>query len=71
VELILFWLLSRLGGPSKPSYQALQGPETYKEPRIVTPELVREAQERGLLGYGVDGITTDRADILAKVFKGG
>jgi hypothetical protein len=70
VELILFWLLSRLGGPSKPSYQALQGPETYKEPRIVTPELVREAHERGLLGYGVDGITTDRADILAKVFNG-
>jgi len=42
-ELILFWLLSRLRlrGLSKPSYQALQGPETYKGVRIVTPELVR------------------------------
>jgi glycerophosphoryl diester phosphodiesterase len=87
-ELISFWLLSRLhlGGLSKPSYQALQGPETYKGVRIVTPELVRAAHERGLrvdvwtidhepdmrrlLGFGVDGIMTDRPDILAKVLRG-
>jgi glycerophosphoryl diester phosphodiesterase len=85
VELILFWLLSRLrlGGLAKPSYQALQGPETYRGLRIVTPELVRRAHERGLrvdvwtidhepdmrrlLGFGVDGIMTDRPDILARV----
>jgi glycerophosphoryl diester phosphodiesterase len=87
-ELISFWLLSRLhlSGLSKPSYQALQGPETYKGLRIVTPELVRAAHERGLrvdvwtidrepdmrrlLGFGVDGIMTDRPDILAKVLRG-
>ena len=36
-ELIFFWLLSRLrlSGLSKLSYQALQGPETYKGLRIV------------------------------------
>ncbi len=87
-ELISFCLLSRLhlGGLSKPTYQALQGPETYKGLRIVTPELVRAAHERGLrvdvwtidheadmrrlLGFGVDGIMTDRPDILAKVVNG-
>ena len=87
-ELILFWLLNRLhlGGLSKPSYQALQGPEMYKGLRIVTPELVRAAHERALrvdvwtidhepdmrrlLGFGVDGIMTDRPDTLANVLKG-
>jgi glycerophosphoryl diester phosphodiesterase len=87
-ELIFFWLLSRLrlSGLSKPPYQALQGPETYKGLRIVTPELVRRAHERGprvdvwtidhepdmrrLLGFGVDGIMTDRPDILTRVLPG-
>ena len=87
-ELIFFWLLSRLRliGLSKPSYQALQGPETYKGLRIVTPELVRGAHERGLrvdvwtidhepdmrrlLGFGVDGIMTDRPDILTRGLRG-
>jgi glycerophosphoryl diester phosphodiesterase len=87
-ELISFWLLSRLrlSGLLKPPYQALQGPETYKGLRIVTPELVRGAHKRGLrvdvwtidherdmrrlLGFGVDGIMTDRPDILAKVLRG-
>lgn len=87
-ELIFFWLLSRLrlSGLAKPSYQALQGPETYKALRIVTPELVRGAHERGLrvdvwtidhepdmrrlLGFGVDGIMTDRPDILTRVLRG-
>ena len=87
-ELIFFWLLSRLRliRLSKPSYQALQGPETYKGLRIVTPELVRGAHERGLrvdvwtidhepdmrrlLGFGVDGIMTDRPDILTRVLRG-
>ena len=88
VELIYFWLLSRLrlSGLSKPSYQALQGPETYKGLRIVTSELIRRAHERGLrvdvwtidhepdmrrlLGSGVDGIMTDRPDILTRVLRG-
>ncbi len=88
VELISFWLQSRLGlgGSSKLGYQALQGPETYRGLRIVTPGFVRTAHERGLrvdvwtidsepdmrrlLGYGVDGIMTDRPDILAKVLEG-
>ena len=88
VELIFFWLLRRLrlSGLSKPSYQALQGPETYKGLRIVTSELIRRAHERGLrvdvwtidhepdmrrlLGLGVDGIMTDRPDILTRVLRG-
>ena len=53
----------------------------------MTPELVRGAHKRGLrvdvwtidhepdmrrlLGFGVDGIMTDRPDILAKVLRGG
>lgn len=82
-ELISFWLLRLgLGGGSLP-YQALQGPETYAGLRVVTPDLVRAAHERGLrvdvwtvdrepdmrrlLGYGVDGIMTDRPDVLARV----
>lgn len=52
----------------------------------MTPELVRGAHERGLrvdvwtidhepdmrrlLGFGVDGIMTDRPDILARVLRG-
>jgi glycerophosphoryl diester phosphodiesterase len=87
-ELVSFWLLSRLGlsGSSRPRYQALQGPETYRGLRIVTPGFVRAAHERGLrvdvwtidsepdmrrlLGYGVDGIMTDRPDVLARVLEG-
>ena len=89
VELISFYLLSRLGlsGSSKARYQALQGPETYHGLRIMTPGFIRAAHERGLrvdvwtidseaemrrlLGYGVDGIMTDRPDVLAKFLEGG
>jgi glycerophosphoryl diester phosphodiesterase len=88
VELISFWLLSRLGlsRSFKPPFQALQGPETYRGLRIVTPAFVRAAHEQGLrvdvwtidfepdmrrlLGYGVDGIMTDRPDVLARVLEG-
>ena len=72
--------LSRL---SKPRYQALQGPETYHGLRIAIPGFIRVAHERGLrvdvwtidseadmrrlLGYGVDGIMTDRPDVLARM----
>ena len=89
MELISFYLLSRLGlsSLSKPRYQALQGPETYRGLRIVTPGFIRAAHElrfrvdvwtidseadmRRLLGYGVDGIMTDRPDVLARVLEGG
>jgi glycerophosphoryl diester phosphodiesterase len=66
-----------------PPFQGLQPPETYKGLRIVTRRLVREAHRRGLrvdvwtiddepsmrrlLSLGVDGIMTDRPDILAAV----
>jgi glycerophosphoryl diester phosphodiesterase len=87
-ELISFYVLSRLGVSrfARPRYRALQGPETYHGLRVVTPELVRAAHERGLrvdvwtidsevdmrrlLGYGVDGIMTDRPDILAGLLGG-
>jgi glycerophosphoryl diester phosphodiesterase len=74
-----------LGSKSRPPYQALQGPETYKGLRVVTPGFVRAAHDRELrvdvwtideepdmrrlLGYGVDGIMTDRPDVLARVLE--
>jgi glycerophosphoryl diester phosphodiesterase len=88
-ELISFYLLSRLGlsRSARTRYQALQGPETYRGMRIVTPGFIRvahgqglrvdvwtidtEADMRRLLGYGVDGIMTDRPDVLAKLLEGG
>jgi glycerophosphoryl diester phosphodiesterase len=88
VELISFYLLSRLGlsRAARTRYQALQGPETYHGLRIVTPGFIRaahgqglrvdvwtidsEADMRRLLGYGVDGIMSDRPDILARVLRG-
>jgi glycerophosphoryl diester phosphodiesterase len=76
-----------LSRSARPRYQALQGPETYHGLRIVTPGFIRAAHELGLrvdvwtidseadmrrlLGYGVDGIMTDRPDVLAKLLKGG
>ena len=70
-----------LSGLLKPPYQALQGPEVYGVLHVVTPGFVRAAHELGirvdvwtideaedmrrLLGYGVDGIMTDRPDVLA------
>jgi glycerophosphoryl diester phosphodiesterase len=76
-----------LSRSARPRYQALQGPETYHGLRIVTPGFIRaahgqglridvwtidsEADMRRLLGYGVDGIMTDRPDVLAKLLEGG
>jgi glycerophosphoryl diester phosphodiesterase len=86
-ELISFYLLSRLGLGrfARPRYRALQGPETYHGLRVVTPEFIRAAHERGLrvdvwtidseadmrrlLGYGVDGIMTDRPDVLTELLE--
>ena len=76
-----------LGRFVRPRYRALQGPETYHGLRIVTPGFIRaahgqglrvdvwtidtEADMRRLLGYGVDGIMTDRPDVLARLLEGG
>jgi glycerophosphoryl diester phosphodiesterase len=93
VEMVVFDLLNRLhlSRLSKPSYQALQGPESYQVLgivglRIVTTAFAQAAHEQGtrvdvwtvnseldmrrLLEIGVDGIITDRPDVLAQVLKG-
>ena len=70
----------------RPRYRALQGPETYHGLRVVTPGFIRAAHERGLrvdvwtidseadmrrlLGHGVDGIMSDRPDVLGDLLKG-
>lgn len=67
----------------RPAYDALQVPELYKGLRIVSPSMVRAAHRLGLpvhvwtvderaamerlLGWDVDGIMSDRPDILAEV----
>ena len=74
---------SGLSGLLEPPYKALQGPETYKGLRVIAPGFVRAAHGLGvrvdvwtvnaepdmrrLLGFGVDGIMTDRPDVLARV----
>lgn len=71
------------GGPYTPAADILQVPEHWKGVRIVTPRFVREAHRRNLpvqvwtvddpeamrrlLSWGVDGIQTDRPDLLARV----
>ena len=79
--------LVRLTWMLDPEYQALQPPDTFRGLRIVSPQLVRaahrhhlrvdvwtideEADMRRLLGWGVDGIMTDRPDVLARVLGQG
>lgn len=69
----------------RPLYDALQVPETYRGIRVVSPTSIRLAHERGLdvhvwtvdaradmerlLDWGVDGVMTDRPDILADVYR--
>jgi glycerophosphoryl diester phosphodiesterase len=81
----LILALLRLSDLYNPPFQALQPPEKYKGVRIVTRWLVREAHRQGLrvdvwtideepamrrlLSFGVDGIMTDRPDILAGVLR--
>lgn len=66
-----------------PSCDALQVPEVHRGIRILTPRFVREAHRRNipvhvwtvddprdmrrLLSWGVDGIQTDRPDLLASI----
>jgi glycerophosphoryl diester phosphodiesterase len=72
-----------VGALYTPGADVLQVPETWKGRRIVTPGFVREAHRRNLpvqvwtvdggedmrrlLSWGVDGIQTDRPDLLAGV----
>jgi glycerophosphoryl diester phosphodiesterase len=88
-EIAVFDLLSRLrlSWLLRPSYQALQVPEGYRNIlRLVTPRFVRTAHRLGVrvdvwtintepdmrrvLGFGVDGIMTDRPDILNRMLRG-
>lgn len=71
------------GGPYTPGADILQVPEVWKGLRIVTPGFIRAAHARNLpvqvwtvddpddmrrlLSWGVDGIQSDRPDLLARV----
>ncbi len=71
------------GGPYTPATDALQIPYRWEGRQVTTPALIREAHRRNLpvhvwtvddparmeelLGWGVDGIQTDRPDLLAEV----
>jgi glycerophosphoryl diester phosphodiesterase len=71
------------GSPYAPAADVLQVPERWKGLRVVTPRFVREAHRwnlpvqvwtvdsvddmRRLLSWGVDGIQTDRPDLLARL----
>ncbi len=71
------------GGLYTPGADILQVPEVWNGLRIVTPRFIREAHDRNLpvhvwtvddpddmrrlLGWGVDGIQSDRPDLLAAV----
>lgn len=71
------------GGPYTPRADALQVPLEWKGRQVTTPRLVREAHRRNvpvhvwtiddpavmrtLASWGVDGIQTDRPDLLARV----
>jgi glycerophosphoryl diester phosphodiesterase len=73
------------GSPYTPAADVLQVPERWKGLPVVTPRFVREAHElnipvqvwtvdeeadmRRLLDWGVDGVQTDRPDVLARVLS--
>ncbi len=73
------------GGPFTPGVDVFQVSEYYRGFRIVTPRFVREAHRRNvpvqvwtvddpvvmrrLFEMGVDGVQTDRPDLLAKVLS--
>lgn len=75
--------LVRLTRLVDPEFQALQPPDTFHGVRIVSPAFIRAAHRQGLrvdvwtideeadmrrlLAWGVDGIMTDRPDVLARV----
>ena len=71
--------------PGRVPYQAFQVPETSGATRVVSPRFVRLAHKAGLavhvwtvdeaedmrrlLGWGVDGIISDRPDVAAEVVR--
>lgn len=73
------------GSPYVPAADVFQVPERWKGLRVVTPRFVRAAHRvnmpvqvwtvndpadmRRLLGWGVDGIQTDRPDLLARLLS--
>lgn len=73
------------GGPYTPRTDALQIPWRWEGRQVTTPRMIREAHRRnlpihvwtvddpnlmrGLLSWGVDGIQTDRPDLLARVLN--
>ena len=74
-------------GRLRPAYVALQVPETWHGIRVVSPRMVAAAHRLGLdvhvwtvderlamerlLAWGVDGLMTDRPDVLAEVLGRG
>jgi glycerophosphoryl diester phosphodiesterase len=84
-ELIWFLAAATSGrlGFLRPSYDALQVPETHRGIRIVSPKMLAAAHRLGLdvhvwtvddssdmrrlLDWGVDGVMSDRPDLLAAV----
>lgn len=83
IALFLIFGASPLGRLHSPRCDALQVPERHKGIRILTPRFLREAHGRNipvhvwtvddpaamrrLLAMGVDGIQTDRPDLLAPI----
>ena len=79
---LLFGVLFRLPGWLRPAYDALQVPEVYRGIRVVSPGSIAAAHGLGLdvhvwtvddratmdrlLDWGVDGLMSDRPDILAE-----
>jgi glycerophosphoryl diester phosphodiesterase len=69
-----------------PPYEAFQVPETAGTTRVVSPRFVRDAHDAGiavqvwtvneaadmrrLLGWGVDGLISDRPDVAVEVVRG-
>ena len=84
-ETALFWLASRFGRGVTAGADALQVPEVARGLRVVDPKFVRAAHAAGkqvhvwtvndagdmrrLLEIGVDGIVTDRPDVLNEVLR--
>jgi glycerophosphoryl diester phosphodiesterase len=86
IRLFFFASRARAARWLRPAYDALQVPETHRNIRIVSRTLVDAAHRLGLdvhvwtvdvpadmarlLALGVDGLMTDRPDLLANVLGG-
>ncbi|MFC4905277.1 glycerophosphodiester phosphodiesterase [Kocuria oceani] len=86
-EFAAFRLLCLLGRQDRHAlpFQGLQPPDTLLGLRVLTPRLLRAAQQAGLrvdvwtidreedmrrlLAWGVDGVMTDRPDLLSRVVR--